>query len=438
MFWVHKGMAIYSRVSDEKAILITIFLGCVYALFLSIPWVLYCRTRANSQLRLMLFPLIWILGEWGRYWLFDGLIWLIQGVGHQSTWLAGWIPVFGALGGSFFCAMTAALIIFLIQNRSRKAVITTSISIALIWLSGGLLSKFDWTQDMGSTIPVVSVQPNRTISFIGRDNVDERNKRWMEELEAASHNHWKSGLLLWPESAIKLKSNDIYTYFDEIDAHAKSSQTAFFTGGPFYPNPENDQHSYNSIYGFGLANGKYHKVHRAPLGEYSPLNGRLAKIIPWFNSTLPPEGFGSTYQPPLTFEFDEQIFYAGPSICYELAFAKLIREQAKQSNLLINVSNDAWFTGTHELDQALQVAQIRALENQKPMIRSTNSGLTAVIDYKGNFVHSAPRDVTALFTSEVRPRSGQTPYSQWGDSPILILATFCVLGVYLRSRKKSM
>ncbi len=134
------GMEIYSRVSSENAVFITLFIGLLYALFLTIPWLIYSRTKPKSLNRLMLCPLIWILGEWGRYWLFDGLIWLIQGYGHQSSWLAGWIPVFGSLGASFFLALTAVLIVLTIQKVSRKSLVINMSAIAIIWCFGGLLN----------------------------------------------------------------------------------------------------------------------------------------------------------------------------------------------------------------------------------------------------------------------------------------------------------
>lgn len=439
MFWVSKGMEIYSRVSAEKALVITLFIGLVYALLLTIPWLLYCRTRLNSPTRLMLFPLLWVFTEWLRYWLFDGLIWLVQGYGHQSTWLSGWIPVFGSLGASFFSALTAALVVPIIQSADLKHRLICTAFIVLIWTTGAVLSTVDWTRETGASIPVTAVQANRPVTFnpslLGnRTGIEHRNRRWVDELKQLSLDQEQPGLLIWPEGSLKLKPKDLDRVLGEISESTESGKLAFFGGGPYYPDADNSNHFFNSIYGLGTASGKYHKVHRAPLGEYSPLGGRLGKVIPWLNSIEPPPGFGSAQQQPLAFSFNDESFIAAVSICYEIAFANHIRQHAGEANLLLNLSNDAWFNGTRELDQALQIAQIRALEHQKPMIRSTNSGLTASIDYKGHIIQQAPRETFTVFASEIRPRTGNTPYSRWGDSLVFIVALLPVLTLCLRKR----
>lgn len=457
MSWVKEGMAIYSRVSPEKAVVITVFLGLAYAAFLTIPWLLYAWTQRHTWSRVLLFPLIWIIGEWWRYWLFDGLIWLVQGFGHHSTPLAGWVPIFGALGASFFAVLTSALLVLCLQLSSMRSKVAALAAMAIIWATGYLLKPFEWTEDMGYSIPLASIQTNRPVRFGGRTNIEERNHRWMVDLETASAEYWKPGILIWPEGAIKKNTDNIEPYFKKLADQAKATGTIFFSGGPFYPSlsghapssnyPEpthalelTDEQtdrpnvvfrggslSYNSIFGLGLAEGQYHKVHRAPLGEYSPLNGRLGKVIPWLNSTVPPRMFGDHDQPPLPFSYANQLFFASPSICYEIAFADLIRKTADKSNLLLNLSNDAWFNDTDELDQALEVARIRALEHQKPLVRSTNSGLTAVIDHRGKVVDTIPRQTFVAMTSEIRPRTGQTPYSRWGDMGIFTFSLLLTL-----------
>ena len=124
------------------------------------------------------------------------------------------------------------------------------------------------------------------------------------------------------------------------------------------------------------------------------------------------------------------------AICYEVAYPNLTRRNAENSDFLITVSNDAWFTGTAGPLQHLQMVQMRAKENGRWFIRATNTGVTAFIDSNGHIVEQAPMDQAAVLRGELPAMQGETLYTRLSDWPILIFSgLLLLLGWFYRPRK---
>ena len=119
-----------------------------------------------------------------------------------------------------------------------------------------------------------------------------------------------------------------------------------------------------------------------------------------------------------------------------MAYPNLTRRNARQSDFLVTVSNDAWFTGTAGPLQHLQMVQMRAKENGRWFIRATNTGVTAFIDHQGHIVKRAPQDVATVLRGELPAMQGQTLYTRLSDWPILGFSVFLlILGWIYRPRK---
>ena len=126
----------------------------------------------------------------------------------------------------------------------------------------------------------------------------------------------------------------------------------------------------------------------------------------------------------------------GAAICYEVAYPNLTRRNASQSDFLVTVSNDAWFTGTAGPQQHLQMVQMRAKENGRWFIRATNTGVTAFIDHNGHIVKRAPMDKEAILRGELPAMQGETLYMKLSDWPVLIFSVLLLLlGWRFRPRK---
>jgi apolipoprotein N-acyltransferase len=140
---------------------------------------------------------------------------------------------------------------------------------------------------------------------------------------------------------------------------------------------------------------------------------------------------GGAEQPPLA--IDGQ--HIGVSICYEDAFGAELIGVLDRATLLANVSNDAWFGGSVAPHQHLQIARMRALEAGRYLMRTTNTGITAIIDAEGSVEKAIPQFDPAVLTGSVQPRTGLTPYARLGNWPIVGCCVLA-LGIALLSRRQ--
>ena len=171
------------------------------------------------------------------------------------------------------------------------------------------------------------------------------------------------------------------------------------------------------------ANYRYDKSHLVPFGEFIPWGFR------WFVDAMkmPLGDFqrGAAVQPPITVR-DQRI---GVNICFEDLFGEEIirplhpsRPADDQPTVLLNVSNLAWFGNTIALSQHLAIARMRSMETGRPTLRATNTGATAAIDHRGRVLDMLPFGESRLLITQVQGMQGSTPFSRWGNLPIMALS----------------
>ncbi len=113
------------------------------------------------------------------------------------------------------------------------------------------------------------------------------------------------------------------------------------------------------------------------------------------------------------------------SICYEDAFPHESRKIIPRSGFLLNVSEDMWFGDSLAPHQRLQMAQFRSRESERPMVRSSNNGLSSLINWQGKVIKVAPQFQKAAVEGQIQPRTGTTPFIKFGEYPVLIMG--CIL-----------
>jgi apolipoprotein N-acyltransferase len=174
----------------------------------------------------------------------------------------------------------------------------------------------------------------------------------------------------------------------------------------------------------------YHKQHLVPFGEYVPLGDVLRSIGGVFN--LPMSDFSSGgIQPPLSVAGQQ----AAISICYEIIFGEEVRKNIAAATMLVNVSNDAWFGRSLAPPQHFEMARMRALETGRPLLRATNTGITAFVDHKGQVQQQAPTFSVQALTGTVQPMTGATPYVRYGNTPVLVLVLLVLGTAVWRQRR---
>ena len=363
----------------------------------------------------LLLPLAWLLFEWFKTWFLTGFPWLELGVSQIEGPLAGFIPIIGVLGVSLLTAISAGVVVVMVQSRQGVWLIP----LVALWLTGGILKDTQWTEAIGTPLKVSLIQGNVPQAVKWEK---EQVLHTLALYKQYTEQHWDSDIIVWPENAIPAFPHQIKThYLDPLSAAARKHNTDILLGIPDY-NQSTKQY-FNSMMSLGQNEAFYHKHHLVPFGEYIPLQTWLRGVIEFLD--LPMSGFtsGKVQQPLLQLAG----YKVGVSICYEDVFSSEIRRTLPDAAMLVNAANNAWYGDSFAPHQHLQISQSRALEMGRPILRATTSGISALIDSTGHLQQISPQFEAAVITGMIQPRQGSTPYVAWGQWPLFALSLFMLL-----------
>jgi apolipoprotein N-acyltransferase len=377
-------------------------------------------------------PVLWGLSDWIRSWIFTGFPWLT--IGYSQTPyspLAGYMPIVGVYGVSIITVAIAACIAIWLANKNqpvnltwRRNVIT---AMTLLIAVGGVLKVVPWSSPIGEPFSVSLIQGNIDQDIKWRPDAAERT---MAQYVAMTQNN-QTDLIILPETALPVIASqldpDIYT---ALDSHAKQNNSNIIVGMVDYN--RSTQEYFNSAFSLGTApTQSYSKNHLVPFGEFIPLKSMLGWVYrDWLNIPLSDLSRGGTHQKPMLLK-DQKI---AVNICYEDVFGEEIIRQLPEATVLVNISNDAWYGQSYAADQHMQFSQARALETGRMVLRSTNTGATAMIDPHGYVLAHAPHDKQTTLNVTAQGYEGTTPYVLWGNWPFIIFS-FSVIA-FVVSRKK--
>lgn len=428
-FWLYTSIHVYGDTAAPLAILMIAIMAIVMGLFSALQTWSYRRFFPETPLT---FAPLWVLFEWAKTWVFTGFPWLFAGYAFTGYFLDGYAPLFGVFGVSFVVIVLACAVVELCRKR-------------FIWvIPSAILLLGAWAASQIEFVEQKTTKP-LSVSLI-QGNIPQ-DLKWLTEYQGKtlsiyadlSRSEWGRDLIVWPESSIPMFQTDIQPFLEIIQQQAKNSGTAWVTGIPYWDLAESKRQDqamfYNSIMASGAeAEGLYKKQRLVPFGEYIPLSGLLSWVLPALQNDPSMSGFsrGASDQVPLKIKQQN----LGAAICYEVAYPNLTRRNASQSDFLVTVSNDAWFTDTVGPLQHLQMVQMRAKENGRWFVRATNTGVTAIINHEGQIVKQAAMDQRTVLRGELPAMQGQTLYNRLSDWPILILSLLLlILGWMFRPKK---
>lgn len=383
----------------------------------------------QSQWRLLLgFPLIWVLSEWLRSWLLTGFPWLYIGYSQMSTPLAAWAPIGGVLFVSLLTAFTSSMLANACLKSSQfNPKILSLLVVIIFWSEGRALTDVDWTEPAGEPLSVGIVQPN--ISQALKWDPQYRQPT-LDILSSLSGNLWDNDLVVWPEAAIP----DVYfssqEFLNVIHQKALSTNTSLITG-ILYDDSEQQKY-FNSLLGLGEASGLYSKQRLVPFGEYVPLESLLRGVIDFFDLPTSIISVGEKNQPAIKMNQ----YKIASAICYEIVYPAFVAELAKNSHLIITVSNDAWFGKSIGPLQHFHMARMRALETGRYVVRATNNGISAIIAPNGDITAQSDQFVRTYLEGKVTPMQGNTPYLIWKNYLVLSFLLLLAAGLVFLDRKK--
>ncbi len=417
--WVYVSMHRFGGMAAPLAALATLAFCGYLAIYPALAGAAYARLRcARACLDVPLAAAAWTLAEGVRGWLLTGFPWL--SLGHSQvppSPLAGYAPLVGSPGVSFAAMLVAGCMT--VAWRAREQRIWAIGAIASIAALGAGFARVPWTRPAGAPVSVSLLQGNVEQSLKWEPGrLRESLDRYLELARAHP-----ARLVVLPETAIPAAIDQLPDgYLDRLAAAAGAGNDLLLGA------VVRDRAGYfNSA--VGLSGGRltrYDKRHLVPFGEFTP---------PLFSWTLrvlhiPMSDFsaGAPRQRPLALA-GERI---ATNICYEDIFGNEIRAALPEATLLINLSNTAWFGDSAAQPQHLQIAQMRALETGRYVLRATNTGMTAAIGPQGRVLAALPPFTVGALQTSVRGHRGATPYVSGGDVPLLALCALAVAAAALR------
>ena len=408
---------------------------------------------------LWLLPAVWVLMEWARTQGPFAFPWGVLGYVWTGTPLAQAADLAGVYGLSLLTLVTLSLLVSPLVYRPQRVVTrsksfravpvarpkkrlvwTFGLLIAASWLGYGIVRLQTVTLAAPKTAVLVqgSTDPfGRVVEPGGEIALYRRLTR-----EAVQAEPKPVDLVVWPEGVtleLLYSGYDLtspYAAPDRAQIQQSAGGQPVITGGGAIDDREIFSAS-NSVFGLENAQvtGRYDKMYLVPFGEYFPLIGPLEPlyrtIFGWFGYPLlqsrPP---GESVSP---------LSVAGTSvaayICYESVFPQIARTMtARGAQVLVNISNDAWFGFGQGARQHFAMGNLRAIETRRYLLRDGNDGITALVNPLGQVEKELPRGERGALTVRYGERRTLTPYVRFGDLLVLGLALYVPLAALVRRR----
>ena len=398
--WLHTSLHEFSHVDFWVSTIITAIFVMLLAIFPALVTSLSAKLADGMRAKLILFVLFWFLVELLRGWAFTGFPWLSVGYSQTDSLLAGYAPIIGVYGISFLVVTTAAILVLI---WSRAVEISSGIIVILmIWGAGGVLKEISWTEVAASPLRMIIVQGNTA-----------QSEKWKPKNRAEILQRYKeltlqnSGvdLAVWPETAVPAFEHLVTEELDDFEFElAKTDMTLLF-GIPIM-DTESREYWNSAVVRGGDEVQVYKKRQLVPFGEFLPLGSIFKPLIESMQIPLVNFSAGEDKQQLLKVKGHN----ISVSICYEDLFTTLTAADLPSARVLVNLSNDAWFGDSIASHQHLQIARMRALESGRQLLRSTNTGISAVIDRNGKVIAKAPQFSEFVIFGAVTPYKGSTPY----------------------------
>ena len=328
--------------------------------------------------------------------------------------MAGYAPLAGVYGLSALLLVQAGALNAVWERRAHpRSWLAPFALVALIWSGGWALTQVEWTRTAGGPMSVAIVQG--AIPQDAKWQLDNRVPT-MELYRRLNDQALGARLIVWPEAAIPELANEIPGYLADIQASARAQNGDVVMG--VVRLADNGQDYYNSILSLTSGVAFYDKRHLVPFVETFPVPAFVRGWLQLLDLPYSSFAFGPENQAPLR----AAGVNLASTICYEDAFGSAQRNLAGRSELLVNVTNDAWFGRSPARYQHLQISRMRALEVQRFLVRAGNDGVSAIVGPRGELLAVAPEYQSTVLRGTVVPRSGLSPYIRVGNWPVLLLA----------------
>ncbi len=424
--WVFVSISEHSQTPLGIALALTGLFVAALALLFSAQ--LYCWKRFfSARFATASFLGIWILFEWLRSWLFTGFPWLYLGNASLQTPYQQILPIGGVWLASAVMLITALSIAEFFRSRRLLPLLLCPLP-----LIGSYLLPQQWTTTAEKSVEVAIVQPNIPQSI--KWNPDYRSEI-LSTYATLTNSHVDAQLILWPETAIPALFRNAVTPLADLLNKLDSSGSTLISGLPSaIPDLEHPKgyRIHNSLAVLSTGSGVYHKQRLVPFGEYVPMEDYIRDLFDFFNLPMSSFSLPLEKQSPLSVNGVN----LSTAICYEIAYPELVRKSSANAGILLTVSNDTWFGRSIAPAQHLQIAQVRAVENGRWLIRGTNNGITALVNPRGEITDQLTQFQAGVLRGSVPAMQGLTPYQMYGSLPTILASLLLTLMAYGKRKQR--
>ena len=421
LYWLNIVMTTYGHLS---AVLSFVLYLCLAA-YLALYW--GAATWAASRLKefrnysfVLTLPVLWVALEYAREFLLTGFPWATLGYSQQAL-----LPViqsadlFGVYGTSYMLLLSNAVIAGLLLAIKTKRSLNSALkalAVCLVFVIANYAYGYWCLQqqqdDRDSTLKVALVQGNIPQELKWRPDYQVQTVRTYRDLSLRAERAGGKDLLIWPEAAMPFYFQDGGELAASVSQLPVETGASLLFGSPAYLGGPGSYRYLNSAFMLspaGKVTGRSDKIHLVPFGEYVP----LGSFLPFVSKLV--VGIGD-FSPGKINPLPVNGSALGVLVCYEVIFPELAREYVRQgSDLLVNITNDAWFGDSSAPWQHLAMARFRAIENRVWLARAANTGITAFIAPSGKIIQQTGLFEPDFLVNEVGLGAEPKLYLRMGD-----------------------
>jgi apolipoprotein N-acyltransferase len=428
IYWITFVVVNYGYLPVYMGIILMLLLAGYLSLYTAVfsAGIVFLRSKVPLYLAA---PALWICLEYAKSYLFTGFPWENLGYSqYRNHYLIQFADITGVFGLSFLIVLVNATLFEFAAKRTKREFILAAV---VILISAGILI---YGVSRSSQVDrAMKNAPQIRVSLI-QGNIDQ-SRKWSNDFQTETINTYEQlslpnaserGLIVWPETAVPFNYQDINKFQEQVTAISWKTKSWFIFGSTSYRQRSGNTDYYNSAYLLspeGEIKGKYDKVHLVPYGEYVPLRN----IFPFIRKLTAGMGdfsMGTGYKPLV---MDNKKI--GILICYEgiLPFAARMYKKGG-TELLVNITNDAWFGATSAPFQHFSMSILRAVETRLYLIRAANTGISGIVDPQGRVISETKIFERASLDGKVKFSNIRTIYAQHGD--ILVIICFILVFFY--------
>ncbi len=437
LYWIALSFQYQSAMPPMTGVVAVILLAGFLALYGALAAAVAHRFWSAGPLRVLVLAIAWVVCEGLRGHLFTGFPWNLVG----NSWLvlppvAQAASVVGAYGLSFLMVLAGGAVALLADGRAASLRAARLIGLLLLAVAMAGAWRLLSPAPPPAGVPLYIIQANIAQDIKWDASDPRRNLREHLELSDAAMAPGAPGLVIWPETAIpNIVEEELSTRY--LIARHVSDGSLVLMGGLRVDRTadglaEAVRNSLLVIDPEGRIQGSYDKAHLVPFGEYLPFRSLLeaigiARLAPGDIDFVAGPGARTLALPGYP--------AVGPMICYEAIFPGAVADRDHRPDWLLNVSNDAWFGLSAGPHQHLASARLRAIEEGLPLVRSTPTGISAVIDAKGRLTAHLGLGERGVLKGVLPGALPATLYSRFSDWPLLILLTLTSVVVVIVRRR---